>query len=150
MCCFEYLQHFVTYFGDNYTTLSVLSAVSAPEITEQPVDQLDVVAGTDAVFIVTATDVVNYQWQIVGAPSVNILTTDPGYTGADTASLTVLAVDSSDAAMYQCVVSNADGPTTSDPAELTVRKYKPHHIFDYFPPDYVASLSNITRLCHPL
>ncbi len=93
-----------------------------PVITAQPLDQLDIPAGTNAVFSVTATDAVNYQWQTVGVPSVDISTSDPGYTGADTASLTVLAVDLGDTAMYQCVARNGLGPTTSDPAQLTVRK----------------------------
>ncbi len=93
-----------------------------PEITAQPMDQLVIPAGTNAMFNVTATDAEDYQWQIVGTPPVNISIEDPGYMGADTASLTVLTVDSDDAAMYQCVVNNDAGPTTSNTAELTVRK----------------------------
>ena len=103
--------------------LDLVSAVLVPVITAQPLDQLDIPTGTNAVFSVTAIDAVDYQWQTFGVPPVDISTSDPGYIGADTASLTVLAVDLDDTAMYECVVSNKVGTTISDPAQLTVREY---------------------------
>ena len=88
-----------------------------PQVTVQPVDQTDIVPGSEVSFSVTATGTapLSYQWQKIGVDggSFNI-------TGATTATLTITGVMESDEGDYRCVVSNAAGMVTSNTAMLTL------------------------------
>ena len=59
----------------------------------------------------------SYQWQF---NQVDISTLDTGYSGVDTASLTIIVVEGSDAGMYRCVVTTTGGETNSVEAQLSV------------------------------
>jgi hypothetical protein len=83
-------------------------AVNDPFIIEQPVS-LTVDYKTTAKFTIVALGT-GYQWRQNGA---NI-------PGATNATLTLLAVDSSVAGTYTCVVTGANGSIVSSPATLTV------------------------------
>ena len=91
------------------------------DILVQPVSQLDVVPGQDAVFTVnTSRDGPTHQWQ---RDSVNLTDTLDQYSGSTTSSLTVLSVAESDEGNYTCVVTVSDGnSTTTDVAQLSVRE----------------------------
>ncbi len=60
-----------------------------------------------------------YQWQF-NQVDISLV---GGDTGVDSASLTVVAVDGSDAGMYRCVVTNTAGSTMSAEAELSVGEF---------------------------
>ena len=94
--------------------------VELPQIIQQPANQLDVVPGTEVWFTVTATDAEDlaYKWQRDGA---NLLE-EGGVSGTTTNTLTITSVHKRDSGTYKCVVSNAAGETSSDPAELTLRE----------------------------
>ncbi len=89
-----------------------------PVITQQPSAQ-SVCPSDTAAFSVAANGdgTITYQWQ---KNSVN-LSDDGHYSGVTTTTLTVSAVDASDAASYRCVVSNPSGSTNSSEAGLTLK-----------------------------
>jgi hypothetical protein len=96
------------YFGvDDFGIYSI----NTPVITAQPLTQT-IDATSSVTFSVSATGnpPLAYQWQLKGK---NI-------AGATNSTLTISNVSSSNAGQYQVVVSNTDGPTTSNPATLTV------------------------------
>ncbi len=95
----------------------LISAAQSPTITQQPQSQI-VCAGSTAAFSVAATGegTLAYQWQKNQAN----LSNGGHYSGVTTATLTVSGADSSDAANYRCVVSNAYGSTISNEASLTI------------------------------
>ena len=89
-------------------------------MTVHPVDQTNIVPGSDVSFSVTATGTVplSYQWQKDG---VNL--TDGGsITGATTATLTITGVMESDEGGYSCVVTNTAGTDKSNTAILAFGK----------------------------
>ncbi len=97
------------YFGiDNFG----LYSINTPVISGQP-QAITVDAGTPATFTVVASGsgTLTYQWRRNG---INI-------PGANSSSYTIPSAAASDVALYSVVVSNADGPTTSTPAQLTVK-----------------------------
>jgi DNA/RNA endonuclease G (NUC1) len=87
------------------------SAVGAPSITAQPVNQTTVIGGS-ATFSVTATGdaPLTYQW----------LKDDVEIPGATSASLIVAPVQASDAGNYDVVVTNGVGSATSNSAALII------------------------------
>ena len=92
-----------------------------PQVTVHPVDQSDIIPGSDVSFSVTATGTapLSYQWQ----DGVDL--TDGGsITGATTATLTITGVMESNEGGYRCVVTNIAGIVTSSTAMLTVGKLK--------------------------
>jgi len=89
----------------------------APQITQQPVDRT-VAIGQSATFNIAAsgTPPLSYQWQRNG---VNI-------SGATAASYTLSSAGASDdGAAFRCIVSNAYGTATSNPAYLHVASNNP-------------------------
>ena len=88
-----------------------LYSINTPVITVQPLSQT-IDATNSVAFSVTATGnpPLAYQWQTKGK---NI-------AGATNSILTIDNVSSANAGQYQVIVSNTDGPTTSNPATLTV------------------------------
>ena len=96
------------------------SATVAPQVTVHPVDQTNIVPGSDVSFSVTATgtEPLSYQWQKDGVD----LTDGSSITGATTATLTIADVMESDEGGYRCVVTNTAGMDTSNTAVLTVGK----------------------------
>ena len=84
-----------------------------PIITDQPTS-LEIVAGQTATFSVIAIGVdLTYMWLMDGTV----------ITGVTSATYTITIVTESDEGQYQCIVTNAAGTTTSEPANLTVCKY---------------------------
>ena len=81
-----------------------------------PSNQLIVVPGHSAIFHVTVEAIPShghtYQWK----------KNRSDIPRATSGSLTIFSVEKADEGIYFCVVSNAAGPVTSDPAELTVCK----------------------------
>ena len=94
--------------------------VDPPQITHHPTPQLDVVPGSPVKFTVTATggDLM-YKWQRDGA-DLNPL---PGVSGETTNTLRIENVKKKHKGTYTCIVGNAARSTTSNPAQLTVRKF---------------------------
>ena len=99
----------------------------APAITSHPVD-VSINDGGNANYTVTATGtaILSYQWQesTDGGTIWSDISnggTNPAYSGATTSSLTLINVPVSyDTYDYQCIVTNACGSATSNPANLTV------------------------------
>jgi hypothetical protein len=93
-------------------------ASPAPSINTQPLPQA-VCAGSIATFSVapaaTSPGPFTYEWRNNGTP-INTISNP----SAATATLTLANVQPSDAALYNCVVSNACGTVTSNAASLTV------------------------------
>ena len=89
-------------------------------MTSHPVDQINIVPGSDVYFSVTVTSTAppSYQWQKDGAD----LTDGGSITGATTATLTITGVMESDKGGYRCVVTNIAGMDSSNTATLTVGK----------------------------
>ena len=87
-------------------------------MTVHPVDQTDVVLGSNVLFSVTATGTapLSYQWQKDGVD----LTDGGSIIGASTSSLAIVDLMESDEGVYRCVVSNVAGTDTSSTAVLTV------------------------------
>ncbi|MEK6642510.1 MAG: protein kinase [Planctomycetota bacterium] len=101
---------------------SLPPACEAPQVSQHP-QNATIAAGANANFAVAATGTatLSYQWRK------NTVTLNNGasgcsstISGATTASLTITNVSTSDNANYDCVVTNACGSDTSDPATLTV------------------------------
>ena len=89
-------------------------------MTVHPVDQIDIVPGSDVSFSVTATGTapLSYQWQKIGVDGGSF----NNITGATTATLTITGVVESDLGGYRCVVTNIAGMDTSNTAILFVGK----------------------------
>ena len=98
------------------STSSFLSAVDPPRIITQPVDMLNVIPGNNAVFTVAASGLrLTYTWMQNGSP----LLSGGRFVAADEM-LTIQNVMPSDVGNYSCLVSNAAGNDTSNPAQLTL------------------------------
>ena len=93
------------------------AVVDVPTITTHPANQL-VAPGVTASFSVIASALtpLSYQWQ---KNMVN-LANGGRYSGCSTATLTITAAESADAALYRCIVTNAYGSATSSGATLSV------------------------------
>ncbi len=102
-----------------------ISAATAPNITGQPVANSGPVGSTRS-FMVTAegNPAVSYQWQFQpgGTGSFTNVPTSTAYTGANTATLSVVGLTlAMNGDRFQAVVSNGVGsPATSSAATLTV------------------------------
>ena len=101
---------------------SILHAVDPPQIKKHPTPHKDIVPGSTVRFTITTTGGgdLTYKWQRNGADL------DPlpeGVSGETTHTLKIDNVEKSHQGDYRCIVSNAAGPTPSNPARLTVRKY---------------------------
>ena len=83
-----------------------------------PINQSMVVPGHSVIFNVTVEAIPShahtYQWK----------KNKTDIPDATSGSLTIFSVEKADEGIYFCVVSNAAGPVTSHPAELTVCKLK--------------------------
>ena len=91
-----------------------------PEVTDQPVDQIDISVGSNVPFMVTVTgSLLTYQWQ---RGRTSILPDSTKYSGINTNHLIIMDVDESDNGEYRCMVMNAAGTTTSNEATLQVCK----------------------------
>ncbi|MBI4578947.1 MAG: immunoglobulin domain-containing protein [Planctomycetes bacterium] len=97
--------------------LTATPGATPPSITQHPSNQTVSPGGT-AAFTVTATGdgTLSYLWQKNGSN----LADGGHYSGATTATLTISSADGNDVASYRCVVWNAYGSATSNPATLTV------------------------------
>ena len=104
--------------GSVTSSSASLSVLDAPLITSQPIG-LTNLAGTSAIFTVTATGAssLSYQWVKDGT---NALGDGANISGSGTARLTLSNVLGADAANYTAVISNAAGSVTSEPALLAV------------------------------
>jgi len=99
------------------STVATLSVLLPPVITLQPLSSTNVVGDT-ITFTAAASGSLplNYQWQLNGSNVVN----GARISGANTNSLTISNVQSTDAGNYVLMVSNGAGATNSAPATLTV------------------------------
>ena len=111
------VQKFITGFS---TTLYL--PVDPLQITQHPTPQLDVVPGSTVKFTITATGggTLTYKWQRDGADLDSLL---QGVSGETTDTLQIDNVKKKHEGTYTCIVSNAAGPTPSNSAQLTVRKF---------------------------
>lgn len=97
--------------GAGFPALPIVTADPTPQTAED---------GDTATYSVTATGATGYQWQRQ-EPLGGAWASVAGGSGATTASYTTPALARADAgALYRCVVSNADGSTTSGSALLQV------------------------------
>ena len=93
-----------------------------PEVTDQPVDQIDIPVGSNVSFMVTVTgSLLTYQWQKDEA-DISPDSTKYSQTGINTNHLIIMNVDESDNGEYRCMVTNDAGTTTSNEAALQVCK----------------------------
>ena len=91
------------------------------QITDQP-DNINVTSGTNAIFSVTASNAISYQWQ--QSVDNGITWTDIG--GANSSTLTVSSVDlSMFGNLYQVIITNVCGDIESDEAVLFVHSGSP-------------------------
>ena len=92
-------------------TLTGIIPLMLPTITSQPQDQTTTIGGF-ASFSVTALDAepLTYQWLKNGV----------SIPGATSATLTLNNLLTADAGLYTVVVSNTDGPVSSNPATLQI------------------------------
>jgi hypothetical protein len=97
--------------GTVTSNAAILTINSPPTLLSHPVSRTAVIGG-DVTFSVTAsgTGPLAYQWR---RNSVNI-------SGATNATLVLINVQHSDAGTYTCVVTNAAGSVTCNPATLTL------------------------------
>jgi hypothetical protein len=112
-----------TYSFTASTDVTVNSGVS---ITTQPADQ-QVSPGSNALFSITASGVLSYQWQLStdGGTNYSNISNGAEYSGTQTSDLTVLAADQAkDGYMYRVRMTASGGScpvTLSNPATLTVQ-----------------------------
>ncbi len=104
-------------YGSVTSSVANLTLIAPPVITTPPQDRTNLVGGT-ALFSVTATSAVavNYQWMKDGIKLVNGVTV----SGAQSSSLAIAGVQTSDAGQYSVVMTNVAGAATSSVAVLTV------------------------------
>jgi hypothetical protein len=99
--------------GDRVVDFQANMVNVPPSIVTQPASQT-LLAGKNAAFtiavVASGTQLLAYQWQKNGGP----------IAGATNASYTISNVLPADAGSYTCVVTNATGSKTSDPAVLTI------------------------------
>ena len=114
--------YYYTFRGNNTSgttwapkVLSFKTLLLAPGITSQPVSMNSVV-GSTAKFTVVALRGTSYQWYKGGVP----LTDGGQVAGANSASLSLSNVTSSNAGAYSVVISNNGGQATSTSVNLTV------------------------------
>ena len=116
-----YCQHDAKIQVHCFSLPPIYPLVDPPQIIQQPTPQKYVVPGSTVKFTVTAIGGgdMTYKWQWNGADL------DPlpeGMSGETTSTLQIDNVKKSHQGDYRCIVSNAAGPTPSNPAQLTVRK----------------------------
>lgn len=88
--------------------------MSAPVITRQPMAQ-QVTPGSNVTFAVKATGADSYQWKKDG---VNV--SGAQFSGETSTTLVISDVATDDAGLYTCGITNGDGTTTSEEANLAV------------------------------
>ena len=90
--------------------------MSLPTVTAQPTSDLIVVPGNSATFTVSVIAIPGhdqtYQWQ----------KNETDIPGATLYIYAISSIAKAHEGTYRCVVTNAAGPVTSDPAQLTVCK----------------------------
>jgi len=104
--------------GTNYgSDISFSTLGVPPTIGTQPQGQ-SLAVGGNATLSVSATGVgtLSYHWQRNGVPIANA----GDYSGANSATLTVLGAQTSDSGMYNVVVTDSNGSITSSKARLSV------------------------------
>ncbi len=129
---------------NNYVTGDVWTfdtVKTIPVINSQPQDKLLANPGFDATFTIDATNPLggelSYQWYfdpntLLAGDEVALNNGDRGgrISGADSATLTIGAVETADEGSYYCTVTNTTGTVTSDLAALTVGRMIAHYPFD--------------------
>ncbi len=112
---------------------------SVPVINADTPEDAYVFAGEDAEFSVDATDplggTLSYQWyfdpNLVATGNEVALADGADYSGATSATLTVLSAQQADAGYYYCVVENAKHvPISSSKARLVIKKMIAHWPLD--------------------
>lgn len=103
--------------GNAPSSNAILTVLFPASITTQPTNRVVLLGGT-TVFSVTGvgTEPLVYQWQKDGTDLVN----DGRVSGATNPTLTISAIQMSDAGGYRLVLSNAGGVVTSPEASLSI------------------------------
>ena len=103
--------------GNITSSIASLTVLTTPTISTQPLSQ-NLVAGSTAQFTVSVggSNPLAYQWFKNGA----VLANGGNVSGATTATLSLAAVASADAANYSVTITNSAGSITSTIATLTV------------------------------
>jgi len=97
-----------------------------PTITSQPANQTNVCSGSDVSFTIVGGNVDTYQWQVDEGSGFGDITNGGVYSNATTETLNITGVTfAMDSYQYRCVLSNADGSTTSLAATLTTDTENP-------------------------
>ena len=100
------------------TDAATLSIVSKPAITQHPESTMVCVGETAQFKVVAGGGGLSYQWQYQKPGSSEWI--DSTLTGAKTDALAVKGTVGRNGYQYRCVVTNAAGTATSEPAALTV------------------------------
>ena len=117
--------------GSASSSAATLTVISSPTVVVPPANQT-VAAGSNVSFTVTAAGSapLYFQWLKNNSPLANCA----NVAGATSATLTLAAVTSGDAANYSVTISNSLGSITSSAAILTVA----------IPPTIITPLENLT------
>ena len=99
-----------------------VAASVAPNITQQPLPTVQVLAGAAATFSVSVANAASLQWQRQSGSSRTNLTNEAGVSGATTATLSLSNVQASlDNSVYRVLVNGSCGtPLTSSTSVLRV------------------------------
>lgn len=113
----NYSVHVINGNGSLTSSNAILTVVSPPVITAQPLNRTNNAAST-ATFSVIASSLsaLSYQWQKNGTN----LTNAGKFSGATNSTLTITSVSDNEATIYSVTVSNLAGSATSSNAMLTV------------------------------
>lgn len=99
--------------------LDATAVAAAPSVTMDP-ENVTACAGTSAVFGITASGAISYQWEMYDGTSYVALSNDTIYSGVNTDTLTIANVDGLDGNLFHCIAMNPAGNDTSLDATLTV------------------------------
>ena len=109
-----------------HLTVTYTCPCTAPSITTQPASPASICPGSSATItglVASGTAPLSYQWQYNSGSWNNVADGIPAgatYTGGTTTSLTVSGITVAGSYQYQCIVTNACGSATSNPATFTV------------------------------
>ena len=115
-CISSYVASLSSHIVDHSLPFYIFTVVTPPKVKTHPTSELMVVPGNSATFTISVIAIPGhehtYQWQ----------KNERDIPGATSSTLTISSVVKANKGTYRCVATNAAGPVTSDPAQLTVCK----------------------------